>query len=105
MEELWITPRTDAELTIIVKQGGTLRDDATVTASVFSPRGGAVTTDAALTPRSGGTGEYVLPILATWSEASGRAVEGEFVVQVKALRAGAQTITRFRYNVRFNDDN
>lgn len=104
MEELSITPRTDAELTIVVEQGGTPRDDATVTATVFSSRGTAVATDAPLTPRGGNTGEYVLPVLAAWSEVSGKAVEGEYVVQVKALRAGAQTVTRFRYAVRFTDD-
>lgn len=99
-----ITPQTDAELTITVKQGGAPRDDAAVTANVYSPKGVRVATNAPLTPRGGGTGEYVLAIAATWSEAAGKALEGEFVAEVKAIRAGAQTVERFRYTVRFDDD-
>ena len=47
-----ITPQTDAELTITVVQGGTPRDDATVTANVYSPKGVRVANNAPLTPSS-----------------------------------------------------
>lgn len=100
----FLEPRTDGELKITVSQAGILRDDATVTATVYSPRATLLATDVPLTGVGGGTGAYTLAWEADWTEVAGKAVTGEYLVEVTSARAGVQRVRRFRVPVRFTDD-
>jgi hypothetical protein len=95
-----IEPLTDAELRITVEsRAGLPVEDATVTATVYDPKGQVVATDAACPRESGNT--YVLSIGHAWSERSGAPLLGEYTAYVKVLRAGARRTHRVRYAVQY----
>lgn len=102
----YLEPLTDGTLQLTVKTGGVLRDDATVRAvAVYSPTGATVATNVSMPATGGGTGIYTLSIPASWSDdGTGKAVEGEFVVVLEAIRAGTRRTRRYRYPVRWDDD-
>lgn len=105
MAEAKIEPGTDALFRVRLKVNGILRDDATVTASVYSPRGVEVATNQAMIPVGPigleASGLYSLAIQPNWSIVSGKYIEGEFLVRVKAIR-GSTRVRDFRYNCQFD---
>ena len=99
----YIEPQTDALLDITVKDAGALVTDAVVTAvGVWSPLGTQVASSVSMAHQ--GSGVYRLNIARAWSESSGKAVEGEFMVEIKAARGGIERRRRFRYVVKFDDE-
>ena len=82
-------------------QDGTLLNDATCIADVWTPTGTKVADDEPLTNNTDGT--YTLSILPAWSDNSGEAIEGEFLAEVTATRSGSKRVRRFRYVVKFDD--
>lgn len=100
----YIAPNTDALLTITVKEAGVPRDDATVTAKVYSPKGQVVANGVSLAAQGSGSGAYVLSIDNDWSVIGGKPVEGEYVAEITAVRGSFTSTNRFRYTVRFDDD-
>lgn len=98
-----LEPQTDGTFTVTVEVAGVLRDDATVTASVYNPRGVLVANAIALTPVGSSTGKYNLAWLGTWTESSGRAIPGEYLVEVITNRIGVRRTRRFRQPIQFTD--
>jgi len=99
----YIEPQTDAILDITVKDAGALVTDATVTATgVWSPMGTQVASNVSMGHQ--GSGVYRLNIARAWSESAGKAVEGEFMAEIKAVRGGVERRRRFRYVVKFDDE-
>jgi len=99
----YIEPQTDAILDITVKDAGALVTDATVTATgVWSPTGTQVASNVSMGHQ--GSGVYRLNIARAWSESAGKAVEGEFMAEIKAVRGGVERRRRFRYVVKFDDE-
>lgn len=100
----YIEPQTDATLRVTVKDStGALVTDATVIALVvYSPAGATAATNQAMSHQ--GAGVYQLSISRSWSDNSGKAIEGEFVVEIKITRAGTERRRRFRYVVHWDDD-
>lgn len=100
----YIEPMTDAVLRITVQQAGVLRDDATVVANIYNPKGTLVAEAVALSAVGGGSGAYTLSWLNTWTTLAGKALQGEYLAVVTSTRAGVQRVRRFRVPVRFDDD-
>ena len=98
-----IEPSTDGTITVTVQVAGTLQDDATVVANVYTPRGAKVADAVAFTPVGSGSGEYTLAWDATWTESSGRGVEGEYLLEVVSTRVGVKRTRRFRQPVQYTD--
>lgn len=100
----YIEPQTDAILKITVKDtAGVAVTDAVATATaVYSPAGASVATNVTMPHQ--GAGVYHLSISRTWSDNSGKAIEGEFVAEIKVTRGGVERRRRFRYPVKFDDE-
>lgn len=99
-----IEPQTTAELRIVVTQATVLRDDCTVTATVYGPAGGTPIASSVSMPLQGsGTGTYALTWLPAWTEVSGAPRAGEYVIVVLVVRAGIKRTRRFRVPVQFDD--
>lgn len=104
-DALSLTPNTSGVLSVTVEEGGVLRDDATVTATVYPPQGrAALATNVAMPATGGGTGIYTLAVDADWSVSAGKYIEGEYIADVLAVRGLLQAMSRIRYTVRFTDD-
>lgn len=99
----YIEPQTTADYVITVTLNDVPQDGATVTGSVYNPKGQAVTTDAAFTANGGGTGTYTLTWLPSWTEQGGKPLQGEFMLRVKVVLGGRQRVRQFRVPVRFDD--
>lgn len=97
---LTIDPRTHGTLSIAVKDGTIPLTDAVLTATIRDPKGKTVATNVSC-PHAG-SGIYELSILPTWSEVSGKAVEGSFHAEVTATRLGKQRMKRIYYLVSFD---
>lgn len=100
----YIEPQTDAILKITVKDtAGVVVTDAVATATVvYSPAGVSVASNVTMPHQ--GAGVYHLSISRAWSDNSGKAIEGEFVAEVKVTRGGVERRRRFRYPVKFDDE-
>ena len=98
-----IEPSTDGTVTVTLSVLGVLKDDATLTANVFSPKGVQLATAVAMTPTGSSSGKYTLPWVYTWTQVGGKGVEGEYLVEVTAVRSGMHRTRRFRQPVQYTD--
>jgi hypothetical protein len=101
----YLEPQTDGELRITVTQAGALRDDATVTADIYTPKGVQIATAESFAAQGSGSGAYILQWDRTWSETNaGKPIEGEFLAVVTVVRGSMQRVRHFRVPIRFDDD-
>lgn len=99
----YIEPQTTADVVFAVQEDALPRDDATVIATVFSPKGVKLVNSLPVPSDGPGLGTYTLTWLPAWTESAGKAVEGEYLIELKVTRGGRERRRRFRIPVRFDD--